>query len=117
MNYESPVIITFLAVLTFSLATIMGCGFLLQPDPAITVKIMVSGIEGSEAREAVQEKMKDLRDSFGSSTSTSLSSISSGDTMTVSLSPVTNVDAYAEKIDFGSVTNVEGRTIKVDYVP
>ena len=78
---------------------------------------MVSGIEGSEARETVQEKMKDLRDSLGFSTSTPLSSISSGDTMTVSISPVTNVDAYAEKIDFGTVTNVEGRTIKVDYVP
>jgi hypothetical protein len=104
-------------VLTFSLATIVGCGFSLQPDPAKTVDIMVSGIEGSEAREAVQEKMKDLRDSLGLSTSTSLSSISSGDTMTVSISLVTNVDVYAEKIDFGTVTNVEGRTIKVDSVP
>ncbi len=45
----------------------------------------------------------------------SMSSYHTGDVYTVNISPVTDVDAFAQKIDFGKVTKVEERTVYVDY--
>lgn len=84
-----------------------GCGF----DPQQTVTIEISGVADADAREQIQEKLKGLTDSSGHSMSTS----TSGDTMTVKLAPVSDVEAFAEKIDFGKVTDtdVPGRVVKV----
>jgi len=43
----------------------------------------------------------------------SLSSMKSGNTLTVTVGPVTDVKAFADKISFGTVTEVQDRTITV----
>ena len=39
----------------------------------------------------------------------------SGKTMNITLSPVSDVDAFSKKIDFGEVTETDGRSLKVDF--
>ena len=91
----------------FVLATILfsGCGY----GPEKTVTIEISGV--AAAKDQIQEKLKVMTDSSGHSMSTS----SSGDTMTVKLAPVSDVEAFAKKIDFGKVTDtdVTARIVKV----
>lgn len=92
----------------FVLTTILfsGCGY----GPEKTVTVEISGVAAA-AKDQIQEKLKTMTDSSGHSMSTS----SSGDTMTVKLAPVSDVEAFAKKIDFGKVTdtNVTGRVVKV----
>lgn len=93
----------------FVLTTILfsGCGY----GPEQTVTIEISGVADASAKEQIQEKLKTMTDSSGHSMSTS----SSGDSMTVKLAPVSDVAAFAKKIDFGKVTDtdVTGRVVKV----
>ena len=93
--------------LVLGTALFPGCGF----DPEQTVTIEISGVADAAAREQIQEKLKGMTDSSGHSMSTS----TSGDTMTVKLAPVSDVEAFAQKIDFGKVTDtdVAGRVVKV----
>ncbi len=84
-----------------------GCGY----GPERTVTIQISGVADADAREQIQEKLKTMTDSSGHSMSTS----SSGDSMTVKLAPVDDVEAFAKKIDFGKVTDtdLQQRLVKV----
>ncbi len=87
-----------------------GCG---EQDASVTVTLEISGISDQADREQVQEKLKGMTDG----NSHSMRSNYSGNQMSITLSPVTDVDAFAQKIDFGNVTDVSDRTVKVDFVP
>ena len=78
----------------------VGCGY--GPEETVTVKI--AGSADQAQRDEILEKLKDLTDG----SSHSISSTWSGDTMTVELAPVSNIDAFSKRIAFGKVTNVDG---------
>jgi hypothetical protein len=68
-----------------------------------TVKIVVTGADDAKYDE-ISEQLKDLKDSDSSGHMTSRI----GNTFT--LAPVTDLQAFADKIDFGKVTNVDEAT-------
>ncbi|TWU05898.1 hypothetical protein [Stieleria varia] len=98
-------------VLLATFVTTSGCSFSLNQDPATTVTIKVSGVDNESDRDALTESLKDYVDG----NSHSMSSTSMNGSMTIKLSPVTDVKAFSEKIDFGKVTAVDGRTVTVEY--
>lgn len=100
---------TLMASLVVAAPFTVGC----SQDPATTVTLEISGISAEADREAVAETLKGMTDG----SSHSMRSTYSGDQLTISVSPVGDVDAFAEKIDFGEVTSVNGRTIQVTYEP
>jgi hypothetical protein len=100
---------TLMAALTLAVPLTVGC----SQDPATTVTLEITGISAESDREKVAETLKEMTDG----SSHSMRSTYSGDQLTISVSPVSDVDAFAEKIDFGEVTSVNGRTIQVTYGP
>ena len=98
-----------LPTLLLGMLAAWGCRF--EQDPAKTVTVEISGIS-DEARDAVQETLKGMTDVSGHTMTTRWD----GQSMTVNLSPVADVEAFSKKVNFGKVTAVEGRTVKVDYV-
>jgi hypothetical protein len=115
VNIASPsrvfqgVIVLLLAAVLPNLA---GCNFSFEQDPATTVTVEISGISDEGDREQVEETLKGMTDG----SSHSIASSWSGDKMTVNLSPVGDVQAFSRKINFGEVTEVDGRTVKVKFV-
>lgn len=92
-------------LLALLILPLVGC-----MDPETTVTIEVTGTTTSAQRESILEDAKSLT---GSSSHSQMSSYMN-DVYTIHLSPVDDVQAYADKIDFGKVTKVEGRTVYVD---
>jgi len=90
-----------------------GCGISLTPDPATSVEIEISGISDKDDRDEVGELLGDMADG----SSHSMMSSYSGDKFTVTLSPVSDVEAFSKDIEFGNVTStsVDDRTIAVDF--
>jgi uncharacterized lipoprotein YajG len=82
-----------------------GCSY----GPEQTVTIEITGTMDDAEQDQITEKLKTMTDGSGHS----MSSFSSGNSMTIELAPVSDVQAFADKIDFGEVTAVEGRTVKV----
>jgi hypothetical protein len=89
-----------------------GCNLSFEQDPATTVTVEITGVDNDSDRENIQETLKEMTDG----SSHMMTSSSFGDTMTVSLSPVEDAEAFSKKINFGKVTEVDGRTIKVEFV-
>lgn len=102
-----------LALLCLTALLSSGCSLSFEQDPATTVNIVISGIEGEDARQEVKSTLEDMTDGSGYMMSTSIK----GSTMSITLSPVSDVDSFVKKINFGKVKNVEGRDIEIDYVP
>lgn len=84
---------------------ITGCTY----GPEETVTIEITGSLDDAQQEEITEKLKTMTDGSGHS----MSSISSGNTTTITLAPVSDVQGFADKIDFGEVTAVEGCTVKI----
>lgn len=82
-----------------------GCGY--GPEETVTLKI--TGVPGQVERDEIKETLKTMTDGSGHSMSSSYA----GGTMNVELAPVSDVQAFADRIDFGTVTSVEGRTVNV----
>ena len=101
------------ALLSFSIFGVAGCDLSLNHDPATSVTIVVSGIDTEEARQAVKSTLEDLTDGSGHMMSTRVT----GSTMTTTVSPVSDIDSFVKKIDFGTIKKVDGRNIEVDYEP
>jgi len=97
-----------LAAVLFALG---GCNVNFRPDPATSVTVEIAGISGDD-REDVRETLQGMVDG----SSHTMTSSWSGDTMTVTLSPVADVKTFSRKINFGKVTEVDGRTVKVEFV-
>ena len=101
-----------LPVLAAVLLTQSGCNFSFEHDPAKTVTVEITGINDDDDRDEIGETLKGMTDG----SSHLMTFFSSGDKMTVELSPVGDVKAFSRKINFGEVTEVDGRTIKVEFV-
>ena len=97
-------------LVALSLLAVTGCNM----DPAVTVHLEIKGISEESDRESVLETLKGMTDGSGHSYTSSYA----GDTMSVDLSPVSDVDAFSKKINFGTVTEVDAatRTVRVDFV-
>jgi hypothetical protein len=95
-------------LLAILVLAVSGCG---KSDPATTVTIEITGISDEADRDAVSEKLPEWTDGSGHSMTSSWSN----DKMTINLSPVSDVQAFSEQIDFGKVTQVEDRTVKVQF--
>ena len=101
-----------LSVLTAILLTQGGCNISFDQDPAKTVTVEITGVNDDEDRDEIGETLTGMAEG----SSHTMTSSWSGDKMTVKLSPVGDVKAFSRKINFGEVTEVDGRTIKVDFV-
>jgi hypothetical protein len=86
-----------------------GCSF--KHDPAKMVTIEVTGATTEADRDRIQEAVKKWVDG----SSHVMTTMHSGGTFSIDLSPVTDVDAFVKKIDFGEVTKVDGRKISVTF--
>ena len=96
-------------LLALCLLSLPGC----NQDPGVTVTLEITGISDQDDRKDLLETLKGMTDG----SSHSMTSNWSGDRMTIKLSPVSDVDAFVKKIGFGTVTDVSGRTVKVDFTP
>ena len=101
-----------LPILAAFLLTLSSCGISFEQDPAKTVTVEITGVNDSKDRDDIQETLKGMTEGSSHMMTTS----SSGDKMTVKLSPVGDVEAFSQKINFGKVTEVDGRTVKVEFV-
>jgi len=81
-------------------------------DPEETVTIEISSISKSTEREEVLEILRGMTDTAGHR----MSIRSDGDKMTIILSPVSDVQAFARRINFGHVVKIDDRTVKIEYV-
>ena len=102
-----------LALMAATLFTSSGCNISLELDPATTVNLVITGIESEDARAEIKETLEGMTDGSGHM----MSSKTVGDKMTVSLSPVTDVQSFIAAISFGTVTEVDGRNITIECKP
>lgn len=102
-----------LLVVAGVLGTCTGCNLKFEHDPAETVTLEITKLTNDADRDQIQKVLKGMTDG----SSHVMTSSWSGDSMTVRLSPVSDVKAFARKINFGEVTAVDGRTITVEFVP
>ncbi len=80
------------------------------PDATVTVEIVANISDGQ--REQIREKLEGMLDAPRSSVSLKHTHI--GNKLTFELSPVSDVQAFVKKIDFGKVTEVKDRSVKVE---
>ena len=100
---------TIVCVLAALVTATAGCNF--KHDPATMVTIQVTGATTDADRERIKDGVKKWVDGSSHMMTTS----HSGGTLSIDLSPVTDVDAFVKKIDFGEVTKVDGRKINVTF--
>jgi hypothetical protein len=103
-GFRTPVLIA--ALLSVSAA---GCSF--KHDPATMVTIEITGVSAEADRERIKESVKKWTDG----NSHMMTTTHVNDKLSIDLSPVTDVDAFSKKIDFGDVTKVDGRKITVTF--
>jgi|GEM_PF-1251200 len=99
-------------LLTVLLLGLVGCNFSLEHDPAKTVTVKITGISEESDRERVKENLEDcIQGGMHMMTSNA-----SGNEMTVQVSPVTDVEKFVQGVNFGNVSEVQGRAITVQFV-
>jgi len=82
-------------------------------DPEKTVIIEISPITRNSDREEIAEILSGMTDGSGHT----MTIRTNGDKMTVRLSPVRDIEAFARRINFGRVERIEDRTITIHYAP
>lgn len=98
------------ACLVFS-SVLSGCG---RFDPDKTAIIEVSGLVEQADRTEVLEILATMYDNDAAWKQSR--SLYNGSLLTVKMSPVRDVEAFSKRINFGTVTEVAGRTVKVRYI-
>ena len=93
------------------LIAISGCGNPFEFDPAITVILKITGVENEAQKERLKEKAEELVLEGSTYRKTQMSQ--HAETLMIKLAPVDDVQAFADRITFGKVTSVDGRTIHV----
>ncbi len=76
-------------------------------NAADSITIKITGIPDDAAEDAITDKLLEMMD-VGSMDWTTVD-----DVLTVEITPVKDVEAFARKIDFGKVTEVKDKTITV----
>jgi hypothetical protein len=100
---------TIVCALSALIAAAAGCSF--KHDPAKMVTIEVTGVTTEADRERIKESVKKWVDG----SSNMMTTMHTGGSLSIDLSPVTDVDAFVKKINFGEVTKVDGRKISVTF--
>jgi len=103
-----------------AVVALASCGCRLQHDPAKTVSIEISGLPDSTEGEKLRDRIDDAQKKSKKWTDGSSNVITwnaAGQQMTIEVTPVSDVDAFLKSIDFGEVTSVEGRKVKMAYRP
>jgi hypothetical protein len=103
-----------------SATALSSIGCRLQHDPSKMVTIEISGIPDGKESERVLERIDEAQKQSKKWTDGSSNVMNwngTGQQMTVEMAPVSDVDAFVKKLDFGRVTAVEGRKIKVVFPP
>ena len=98
-------------VLPVLLIALSGCGNLLEFDPATTVILKITGVEDEAEKERIKEKAKELVLERAAWQKNSMSQ--HAETLMIKLSPVKDVQGFADRITFGKVTAVDGKIIHV----
>jgi len=80
------------------------------PDTIVTVEI--TGVK-NDVHENIKMKLKGMTDAGAPPMIPNASVV--GDKFTVELFPVSDVQAFSKKIDFGRVVEVKERTVKVEF--
>ncbi len=91
--------------------SLSGCA---KFEPDKTVQIEVAGLREDADRKEVLEILKTMYDEDVGAKLTR-SRYSDG-LLSVKMYPVSDVEAFSRRINFGTVTNVSDRTIKIRYV-
>ena len=105
-----PTRVFVLVLAAWLVACLCGCDLGRNPEKTVTVEII--GIRVDTDRKRVLETLKSMTEGSGHY----VTSTSSGNSMTVKVSPVSDVQRFSKRINFGKVTEVEGRTVKVDFL-
>ena len=109
LNRFRYVMVLLVAVMLLGLA---GCNLSFEHDPEKTVTVKISGASEDSDRDRIQERLEELTQGVMHMMTSSYS----GGEMTVQVSPVTDVKKFVQGIDFGKVTEVKDRTIKVQFI-
>ena len=83
----------------------------LGSDSKLTVTVIVTGIPSKQESDRIEKSLKDLVKGSVRYTSSSWT----GDTLTMDLSPVPSAREFAGRIPFGTVTELQGNTIKIAF--
>ena len=109
LNRFRYVMVLLVAVMPLGLA---GCNLSFEHDPEKTVTVEISGISEESDRDRVREELEKITQGAMHM----MTSSSSEGEMTVQVSPVTDVKKFVQGINFGKVTDVKDRTIKVQFI-
>ena len=107
-----------LLCLGVSAAALSSTGCRLQNDPSKMVTIEINGIPDGKESERVLERIDEAQKQTKKWTDGSSNVMNwngTGQQMTVEMAPVSDVDAFVKQLDFGRVTAVDGRKIKIAY--
>ena len=104
------------AVFAAIILTQCSCNIGIEMDPATTVTVKISGVKVGGNLFAVKETIEERLRAMADSADPLMTSSASGDRITVTLSPVKDVSAFARQINFGEVTDVDGRTVMVRFL-
>lgn len=84
-----------------------------EPAQPNEVVLHISGVETKEQRQAIQASLKTLADTPRNQSMRT--AWGTGKPFTVRLTPVSDPAAFAQRIDFGTVDQVDGRTSHVTF--
>ena len=98
-------------VLPVLLIALSGCGNPFEFDPATTVILKITGVEDEAEKERIKEKAEELV--LEKATWQKHQMSEHAETLMIKLSPVKDVQGFADRITFGKVTAVDGNTIHV----
>ena len=93
------------------LISLSGCGNIFEMDPATTVILKISGVADTEERERIKEQAVELVQERSSWQKNQVSQ--HGETLMIKLSPVADAEEFAERINFATVTSIEGNIIQL----
>jgi hypothetical protein len=93
------------------LIALSGCGNPFELDPSTTVILKVTGVEDDAEKERIKEKSVELVVEKSTWQKNQMSQ--HAETLMIKLSPVKDVQGFADRITFGKVTAVDGNIIHV----
>lgn len=111
LNCKTRTLSSVLAACLVLVCSLPGC---VKFEPDKTVLVEVTGLIAEADRDEVLEILKTMYDK-GAGAKRSQSRYAEG-LLTVKLYPVSDVEAFSRRINFGTVTDVSGRTVRVQYV-
>ena len=84
-----------------------------EPFPPETVTLLVTGVDTAEERRSLNKKLGAITDTPGNFRAKM--NWGPGKPLTVLLTPVSDPETFAQRIDFGTVEKIEAKTIHVTY--